>query len=67
LRTSPARGVLYLTPEARFSYLRDLPEGANLGRALNNAMSEIETSNPELADTLPKIIRRSRTRSSLSS
>src|ERR1700731_4864712 len=28
-----ARGVLYLTPEARFSYLRDLPEGANLGRA----------------------------------
>ena len=49
-----ARGVLYLTPEARFSYLRDLPEGANLGRALNNAMTEIETSNPELADTLPK-------------
>jgi type I restriction enzyme M protein len=49
-----ARGVLYLTPEARFSYLRDLPEGANLGRALNNAMTEIETNNPELADTLPK-------------
>jgi type I restriction enzyme M protein len=49
-----ARGVLYLTPEARFSYLRDLPEGANLGRELNNAMTEIETNNPELADTLPK-------------
>jgi type I restriction enzyme M protein len=49
-----ARGVLYLTPEARFSQLRDLPEGANLGRALNNAMTEIETNNPELADTLPK-------------
>jgi type I restriction enzyme M protein len=49
-----ARGVLYLTPEARFSHLRDLPEGANLGRALNNAMTEIETNNPELADTLPK-------------
>ena len=49
-----ARGVIYLTPEARFSYLRDLPEGANLGRALNHAMTNIEASNPELADTLPK-------------
>jgi type I restriction enzyme M protein len=49
-----ARGVLYLTPEARFSYLRDLPEGANLGRALNHAMTEIEANNSELADTLPK-------------
>jgi type I restriction enzyme M protein len=49
-----ARGVIYLTPEARFSYLRDLPEGANLGRALNHAMTDIEASNPEIADTLPK-------------
>ncbi len=49
-----ARGVLYLTPESRFSYLRDLPEGANLGRALNHAMTDIEGNNPELADTLPK-------------
>jgi type I restriction enzyme M protein len=49
-----SRGVLFLPPEARFSYLRDLPEDANLGRALNKAMTEIETNNPELADTLPK-------------
>ncbi|HVB79841.1 MAG TPA: class I SAM-dependent DNA methyltransferase [Candidatus Binataceae bacterium] len=49
-----ARGVLYLPPEARFSYLRDLPERANLGRALNNAMRDIEKVNPELADTLPR-------------
>ena len=49
-----ARGVLYLTPESRFSHLRDLPEGANLGRALNAAMTDIEANNPELADTLPK-------------
>src|SRR5947209_6904180 len=49
-----ARGVIYLTPEARFSYLRDLPEGANLGRALNHAMADIEAKNPELVDTLPK-------------
>lgn len=49
-----ARGVIYLKPDARFSYLRDLPEGANLGRALNGAMQDIEKANPELADTLPK-------------
>lgn len=49
-----ARGVLFLKPEARFSHLRDLPEGANLGRALNGAMKDIEDANPELADTLPK-------------
>jgi type I restriction enzyme M protein len=49
-----ARGVLYLTPEARFSRLRDLPEGSKIGRALNQAMADIETANPELADALPK-------------
>lgn len=49
-----ARGVLYLTPEARFSYLRDQPEGANLGRKLNDAIKDVEKANPELADTLPK-------------
>ena len=35
-----ARGVIYLTPEARFSHLLKLPEGSNLGRALNSAMDE---------------------------
>lgn len=30
-----ARGVIYLTHEARFSYLLALPEGTSLGRALN--------------------------------
>ena len=49
-----ARGVTYLTPEARFSHLLKLPEGANLGRALNAAMEDIERSNPDLADALPK-------------
>src|SRR5262245_2585279 len=33
-----ARGVIFLTPEARFQYLLSLPEGSNLGRALNQAM-----------------------------
>jgi len=31
-----------------------LPEGANLGRALNQAMEDIEKHNPDLADALPK-------------
>jgi len=46
--------VLYLTPEARFSHLCDLPEGSNIGRALNQAMADVEAANPELADALPK-------------
>jgi type I restriction enzyme M protein len=49
-----ARGVIYLTPEARFSRLLALPEGANLGRALNQAMEDVEKHNPDLADALPK-------------
>jgi type I restriction enzyme M protein len=49
-----AKGVLYLTPDARFSRLRDLPEGANLGRELNRAMKAIEEANGELRDALPK-------------
>lgn len=49
-----ARGIIYLTPEARFSHLLALPEGTNLGRALNAAMVDIETHNPDLADALPK-------------
>jgi type I restriction enzyme M protein len=49
-----ARGVIYLTPEARFSHLLALPEGSNLGRALNKAMEDIEKHNPDLADALPK-------------
>ena len=32
-----------------------LPDSANLGRALNKAMEDIEMHNPDLADALPKI------------
>jgi len=52
--TFKSRGVIYLTPEARFSHLLKLPEGSNLGRALNSAMDDIERHNPDLADALPK-------------
>ena len=40
--TYQARGVLYLPEEARVSYLQTLPEGADLGKAINRAMELIE-------------------------
>ncbi len=49
-----ARGVIFLTPEARFCHLLQLPDGADLGRALSHAMEDIEKNNPDLADALPK-------------
>ncbi|HKF36661.1 MAG TPA: class I SAM-dependent DNA methyltransferase [Ktedonobacteraceae bacterium] len=49
-----AHGVMYLPPEARFSYLLRLPEGQNVGRAVNEAMKAIEAENEELRDVLPK-------------
>ncbi len=49
-----AQRVIYLTEAARFDYLLSLPEGANLGTAVNTAMREIEENNPDLAGILPK-------------
>lgn len=49
-----ARGILYLPEQARFSYLLNLPEGENIGRAINEAMKAIETENEELRGVLPK-------------
>jgi type I restriction enzyme M protein len=48
-----ARGVMYLPDIARFEYLLKLPEGANVGKALNDAMKAIETENEELKGVLP--------------
>src|SRR3990172_836292 len=53
-----ARGVLYLPEAARFSALIQLPEGANIGAAINDAMRAIETENPDLKDVLPKTYNR---------
>jgi type I restriction enzyme M protein len=39
-----ARGVLFLRTEARFANLLKLPEGANIGAAINAAMKAISTS-----------------------
>ncbi len=49
-----ARGVMYLPNEARFSTLLNLPEGADIGKAINEAMRAIETENEDLRDVLPK-------------
>ncbi len=49
-----AAGVVYLPDDARFSHLLSLPEGANVGQAVNEAMRAIEKENPDLADVLPK-------------
>jgi type I restriction enzyme M protein len=49
-----ARGVLHLPDEARFEQLVGLPEGADLGKALNDAMAAIERTNPDLDGVLPR-------------
>jgi type I restriction enzyme M protein len=49
-----ARGVMYLPEKARFGYLLSLPEGANLGQAVNDAMKLIEDENEELRGVLPR-------------
>ncbi|CAG0993599.1 putative type I restriction enzymeP M protein [Methanosarcinales archaeon] len=49
-----AQGVLYLPEAARFSRLLNLPEGADIGKAINESMRAIEAENEELKDILPK-------------
>jgi len=53
-----ALGVLYLPEKARFKTLLSLPEGENIGAAINDAMKAIETDNPDLKDILPKTYNR---------
>jgi len=49
-----SEGVMYLPEEARFSYLLNLPEGKNIGEAIDTAIEIIEDNNPDLKGTLPK-------------
>lgn len=53
-----ARGVMYVPEEARFARLLTLPEGADIARAISEAMKAIEADNPALKDVLPKEYRR---------
>jgi type I restriction enzyme M protein len=49
-----AESVLYLTPHSRFDHLLALPEASDVGKAINDAMRDIEKHNSELAGVLPK-------------
>lgn len=49
-----AEGALFLTENARYSYLLDLAEGADLGRAINDAMAAVEQENEDLKGVLPR-------------
>ena len=47
-------GLLYLPPGSRYQELLDLPEGADIGAQLNEAMGLIEQHNSKLAGVLPR-------------
>jgi type I restriction enzyme M protein len=49
-----AEGVLFLASGARFAELLQLPEGTDIGKAVNEAMKAIERDNPHMAGVLPK-------------
>lgn len=49
-----ARSVLFLSEEARLSYLVNLPEEEDLGEAIDTAMRLVETHNTELKGVLPR-------------
>lgn len=53
-----AVGVMYLPSEARFSSLLNLPEGADIGKAINEAMKAVERENEDLKGILPKTYNR---------
>lgn len=49
-----AKSVLYVPDESRLSHLVALPEGRDIGKAVDEAIKAIETANPELKDILPR-------------
>lgn len=49
-----AKWVIYLWAHSNFNYLLHLPESENLGKAINEAMKEVEENNPDLKWILPK-------------
>ncbi|MDZ4713199.1 MAG: N-6 DNA methylase [bacterium] len=48
------RGVPFIPDEAAYTYLMNMPEGKNIGKAINDAMKSIEQDNRELAGILPQ-------------
>lgn len=48
-------GAIYLKPEARYDYLLNLPEDIDIGKAIDEAMREVEEENDRVKATgLPK-------------
>lgn len=47
------KNALYLPPEARYDYLTQLPDSADIGAAVNNAMKLIESQSAQLKGILP--------------
>jgi len=52
------QGVLFIPETARFATLLNLPEGTDIGKAINEAMKAIEAENEDLRDVLPKTYNR---------
>jgi len=48
------QGILYIPETARFASLLKLPESADIGKAINEAMKAIEAENEDLRDVLPR-------------
>lgn len=49
-----ARGAIYMPEASRFENLLKLPEGSDIGKNINMAMTLIENNNPKLDGVLPK-------------
>ncbi len=49
-----AEGAMYIPEAALYSKLLELPEGSDVGKAVNDAMKSLELENEALKDTLPK-------------
>ncbi len=49
-----AQGVLFLPETGPVLHLLDLPESADIGKAINDAMKAIEADNEDLKDVLPE-------------
>jgi type I restriction enzyme M protein len=47
-------GILFLPANSRFDYLLSLPEAADIGAKVNDAMRDVEKNNSQLAGVLPK-------------
>ena len=47
-----AKGVIFLSDNAQYSYILNLPESENIGKALNDAMKAIESQNDDLTGVL---------------